>query len=154
MERLKWIFSFLCGCVATFFQHYGIMIILVLVAIGFDVITGLIKAKVTGSGLSSEIGTKGFFKKLALLASLFFGFFLDYFIPIMVVNGIGKEIPFDLPFGMMICIYIVLNEAISICENLYAANPSTMPGWIVKLLMSAKEEVDKKVDDNGNPDEQ
>ena len=71
----------------------------------------------------------------------------------MVVNGIGKEIPFDLPFGMMICIYIVLNEAISICENLYAANPSTMPGWIVKLLMSAKEEVDKKVDDNGNSNE-
>ena len=35
---------------------------------------------------------------------------------------------------------------ISICENIFKANPSILPKWIVKMLTSAKEQMDRKGD--------
>lgn len=142
MEKAKWLISVLGGLILSFTQKYGVMIILVAVAIVFDFATGLIKAKIE-EDLSSDVGTKGFFKKIALLVCLFFGFFLDYAIPYMCAS-IGVKIPIDTPFGLIICFYIVLNESISICENLYVCNPGIMPKWIVKMLKSAKEQIDEK----------
>lgn len=144
MEKAKWLLSVLCGLILSFTQRYGVMIILVCVAIVFDFATGLVKAKIE-EDLSSEIGIKGFFKKVALLICLFFGFFLDFVIPYMVAS-IGIKLPFETPFGLIICFYIVLNESISICENLYACNPGIMPKWIVKMLKSAKQQIDEKGD--------
>ena len=142
MEKAKWLLSTLLGLILSFTQKYGIMIILVAVAIIFDFATGLIKAKIKGE-ISSDIGTKGFFKKIALLICLFFGFFLDYAIPYMCAS-INVKIPFDTPFGLIICFYIVMNECISICENLYACDPGIMPKWIVNALKSEKQQIDEK----------
>lgn len=142
MEKAKWLLSALCGLILSFTQKYGIMIIFVAIAIVFDFVTGLIKANLKGE-VSSEIGKRGFFKKIALLICLFFGFFLDFVIPYMC-GTIGIKIPFETPFGLIICFYIVLNECISICENLYACNPGIMPKWIVRMLKSAKQQIDEK----------
>lgn len=142
MEKAKWLLSALCGLILSFTKQYGIMIMLVAVAIVFDFVTGLIKASIKEE-VSSEIGKKGFFKKMALLVCLFFGFFLDFLIPYMC-NSIGVTVKADTPFGMIICFYIVLNESISICENLYACNPGIMPKWIVNILLSAKQQIDNK----------
>lgn len=149
MERAKWLISALCGLILSFTQKYGIMIIFVAIAIVFDFATGLIKANIKGE-VSSEIGRKGFFKKMALLICLFFGFFLDFVIPYMC-GRVSVKIPFDTPFGLIICFYIVLNECISICENLYACNPGIMPKWIVRILQSAKEQIDNE-DGGGSED--
>lgn len=142
MEKTKWALSTLLGLILSFTQRYGIMIIIVAVAIVFDFATGLIKAKIQGE-VSSDIGTKGFFKKMALLVCLFFGFFLDYAIPYMCTS-INVKIPFETPFGLIICFYIVLNECISICENLYVCDPGIMPKWIVTMLKSAKGQIEDK----------
>lgn len=140
MEKPKWLLSIILGVIATFTKQYGILIILVCVAIVFDCVTGLIKAKLE-ENISSEAGTKGFFRKIALLVCLFFGFFLDYAIPYMC-ESVSIKIPYDMPFGLIICFYIVLNECISICENLYACNPTIMPKWIVKILLSTKKQLE------------
>ena len=140
MEKPKWLLSIILGVIATFTKQYGILIILVCVAIVFDCVTGLIKAKLEES-ISSEAGTKGFFRKIALLVCLFFGFFLDYAIPYMC-ESVSIKIPYDMTFGLIICFYIVLNECISICENLYACNPTIMPKWIVKILLSTKKQLE------------
>lgn len=142
MEKVKWLLSILFGLILSFTQKYGIMIIFVAVAIVFDFVTGLINANIKGE-VSSEIGRRGFFKKIALLVCLFFGFFLDFVIPYMC-SQISVKIPFETPFGLIICFYIVLNECISICENLYACNPGIMPKWIVRILQSAKEQIDNE----------
>ena len=141
MEKIKWLISILCGLVATFFEQYGMLILLVAVVIVFDLITGLIKTKISDTDTwSSQKCSKGLYKKLALLVAMFFGFFLDWFIPYALVY-INVEIPFSMPFSMIISFYIVLNESISICENLYAANPECMPKWIIELLTNTKDKI-------------
>ena len=147
----KWLISIICGTVATFFQQYGLFIVFVSFAIVFDCITGLIKAKTIGEGLTSQKGWKGFWKKISLLVGLFFGIFLDYAVPLLFARA-GLTLGVDLPFALIICCYIVLNESISVCENLYLINPNIMPKWIIKLLKGSKsrleEEKDKKEKEN------
>ena len=142
MEKIKWLLSVLFGLITTFFEQYGVLITLVSVSIVFDFITGLIKAKISDSDhWSSAKCQKGLFKKLALLVGMLFGFFLDWFIPYALLY-VNVTLPFAMPFSMIICFYIVLNESISICENLYAANPEIMPKWIVGLLTTVKDKLE------------
>lgn len=147
MEKIKWLLSVLFGLITAFAQQRGVMIVLVAVAIVFDYATGMIKANIEGN-VSSEIGIKGFYKKMALLVCLFFGFFLDYFIPYMCTS-LMIDLKYDTPFGAIICCYIVLNECISVCENLYACNPRIIPNWIVNVLKKAQ----AQLEDGGNDDD-
>lgn len=138
-EKFKILMSVCLGIIATFAKQYGILLVLVIMAIMFDVITGLIKAKIKGE-ISSIKGTKGFFKKIALLVCLFFGFFLDVAIPEMC-EQLHFTLGFKTPFGLIIAFYIVINECISVCENLYECDPDIMPRWIQNILVSAKDKI-------------
>lgn len=143
MDRIKLAASAALGAAATFFNQYGLIIAAVIIAIVIDCVTGLIKAKTSKEGWNSGKASKGFWKKIALLLALAFGMLLDFFIPSALMQ-IGVTIPFNLPFALVIGCYIVLNECISICENLYIINPDIMPKWIISLLKIAKKDIDSK----------
>lgn len=142
-NQTKWFVSIICGTLAAFFQQYGIFFLLVGIAIVFDCVTGLIKADLTNEGLSSKKGFKGFWKKISLLVGLSFGIYLDYVVPLLFVKA-GICLGVKLPFALIICCYIILNECISICENLYQIDPSGMPKWICTFLNVAKNDFDNK----------
>lgn len=137
--------SALLGTLATLAEQYTILIVLVAAAIVLDVITGLIRCGATGEKLSSEKGTKGFWKKIMLMASLLFAFFLDVSIP-TILGVVNVTLPFQksLLFGSIVGVYIILNESISICENILKANKMALPKWLKKLLQDAKKEVDER----------
>ena len=137
----------LLGLGASFIGAYAPIFICVCVVIVFDVTSGLIKSKVTGVPISSQAGTMGFWKKMALFLALFFGIFLDVFIPIML-GIVDLDLPFKLPIGTIVGVYIVINESISIIENINAASPNTLPKWIKKLLKGAGDTINKGGQDN------
>lgn len=147
MERLKIILSVILGLISSFCDRYGLILFLVACAIVLDFITGLVKAKISGTGLDSGIARKGFWKKVALLVALFFGVYLDVFIP-TAAQTIGFTMTQKLPFGMIVGCYIAVNEAISVCENLYECDPNMVPRWIAGLLRIAK----KKIEQEGSED--
>ena len=74
---------------------------------------------------------------------MFFGVFLDYFIT-EATQVVDIVLPFASPFGLIVGVYIVLNESISICENLYACNPKSIPPWIANLLKTASNKIDNE----------
>ena len=139
----KWLWSVILGGLATFFGQYGLFIALVAVAVILDVITGLVKVKATGEGLSSDKATKGFWKKISLFVGLSFGIFLDYAVA-TVLAEVGVGVVPELPFALIICAYIIINEAISISENLYLTNPDGFPPAIGKMLKVAKDKIEDK----------
>lgn len=140
--------SLLTGLAASFWSLYGAIIICVCVAIIMDFVSGIVAALASGEKISSEVGYRGFWKKVALLLALSFGIFLDAFIPIML-EVITLEIPFTMPIGTIVGCYIVINEAISIIENINQAAPTALPRWIKKLLEGAG----KTIDDGGKKNE-
>lgn len=152
-ELKKRVFSFLAGVVTTFFQMYGAILGLVCAAIIFDVITGVSAAKATGKKITSKKANQGFWKKVGLLMALFFGVFIDMFIP-HALSFISITIPFNMPFGLIFGCYIIFNEGISICENLDKIDPNLLPKWVKKMLEGGSEKIDSAVsDDKDNKEE-
>jgi toxin secretion/phage lysis holin len=143
--HIKALLALVCGLISTACDRYGAIFGLVCVAVMMDFATGLIKAKVSGEGFDSGIGWLGFWKKIALLMAMLFGVYLDASIP-QIVTTIGLEISCKLPFGLTVGSYIIINEAISIAENLYICDPGIIPAWIVRLLKVAKNKIDEKGD--------
>lgn len=139
--------SLFTGLIASFWGIYGPVIICVLVAICMDVISGLVASMASGEKISSKVGWIGFWKKMALILALAFGIFMDSFIPILL-GTISLELPFTMPIGTIVGCYIVINEAISIIENINQAAPTALPKWIKKLLEGAG----KTIDDGGSKD--
>lgn len=143
--------SVIVGTMATLAEAYVVLIILVAAAIVLDVITGLVKCFATGEKLSSEKGQKGFWKKIMLLVSLLFAFFLDVSLP-AIMEVVKIQTPFEksLLFGSIVGVYIILNESISICENIIKANKMALPKWLKKLFQDAKKEIDEGGQKNGS----
>ena len=141
--------SLISGLVASFWGIYGPVIICVLVAICMDVVSGLVASMASGEKISSKVGWVGFWKKMALILALAFGIFMDSFIPILL-GTISLELPFTMPIGTIVGCYIVINEAISIIENINKAAPTALPKWIKKLLEGAGQTIDKGGDNERN----
>lgn len=138
----KWFISVIFGAWATFTQQYAIILGFIIIVMILDFVTGLIKAYTTGIGWKSSKGFRGFWKKISLLIAFGFGIFLDFFIP-YALKIISIELPFNSPFALIVGCYIIINESISICENLYKINPHTLPKWIIALLKGANDKLNK-----------
>lgn len=144
-EVLKRILSFITGVVTTFLQMYGAILGLVCIAIVFDTITGIAASKATGKKITSKKANQGFWKKMGLLLALFFGVFLDVFIP-TALSFLSVTIPFNMPFGLIFGCYIVFNEGISICENLDKIDPKLLPKWVKAMLKGGSDKIDNSLD--------
>lgn len=145
-DTYKWAISAISGALAAFFGQYGLFFIIVAVAVVLDVITGLVRALATGEGLDSKKARVGFWRKITLFIALFFGIFLDFSIKnVIIVSGV----PFNhtMPFALIVAAYIIINESISICENIYQVNPEAFPTQVVKWLRVAKTDIEKQGDD-------
>ena len=99
MEELKEILS------NVHFVNEVWAIVLPIILMGIDIITGLVNAWIKKEVLSSKL-RKGLGKKLGEIAALLIGemFVMAFDLPVFVSDGIS--------------IYIIIMELISICENL------------------------------------
>lgn len=140
-EVKKRVVSFFAGVITTFLQMYGAILGLVCVAIVLDTITGIIASKATGTKITSKKANQGFWKKIGLITALFFGVFLDLFIP-TALSIVNVTLPFAMPFGLVFGCYIVFNEGISICENFDKINPNLLPHWVKKMLKGGSDNID------------
>lgn len=143
MNNIKYFFSIAGGAILAYLKMYGVAFSLVAVAVFFDVVTGVLASVANGSGLSSGKAYKGLIKKLILFVALGFGTFLDVLIP-YACKTVNFNIPSNLLFSTVICVYITVTESISIIENIYKASGSALPKWILKMLKSAKSDMDKE----------
>ena len=86
-----------------------------------------------------------------LLAAMLFAFFLDLALP-SIMEVVKIEMPFGktLLFGSIVGVYIILNESISICENILKANSMALPKWLKKLFQDAKKDIDEGGKENGS----
>lgn len=120
------------------FENHGMILFLCCVFILIDLTTGLIKAKIQGH-INSNIGYKGFWRKISLLLTLVFGVCLNLFMDYLSVSGIFP-VSFSMPISLTIGIYISVNECISICENLSASGVK-MPKFILNALKSTEDKI-------------
>ena len=112
------------------------VLLLVMVA---DYVSGMAKAWSTGT-LCSRIGLRGILKKLGYLVLVGVA---------GVVDGLaqtGVEVTFQFLVAAMVIVWLIINELISILENV-AAIGGPVPAFLQKLLGRLKNAVEKKAED-------
>lgn len=108
------------------------ILIVVLLFIVIDVITGLLQA-VMNKQLESTVMRNGLFHKAAFLLTIAFGYACEYGMTYL-------ELGFKMPIVGAVCVYICLTETVSILENLGKMNPELANSKFLQLFASTKED--------------
>lgn len=106
-------------------------VLVVLVFIGLDILTGIAKAFAT-TGFDSSIMRQGFFHKLGEIFAVALAMVADIGLP-----EIG--VPLDVQLSSVCCVYLALMEIGSIVENIGAINPDLV-GPLNKIFAKLRDE--------------
>lgn len=133
----------ICGAFAAYFNVLVVPIVVMLVVMCVDYITGLAGAYITKQ-LNSRIGIIGIIKKIAYLGLVAVGMVTDYII-YSALAQLGVSIELGYCVGMVIVVWLIINELISILENL-AEIGVPLPKFITKLIERLKNTVESKIE--------
>lgn len=138
-DFLQFLFAGAVGALAAYFNVLLIPLVVLAAVMLIDYITGMAGAACTGQ-MNSRVGVLGIVKKAGYLALVAVGMVVDYLISSALV-AIGISLQINYCFGMIITIWLIINEMISILENLGEMN-IPLPGFLVKMIKSLKNKVE------------
>lgn len=138
---LQALFATTVGAIAAYFNVLLIPIIVLVVVMVIDYITGMAEAY-TNKTINSRIGIIGILKKVLYFALVAVGIVADYLITSALVQiHINLEVNYCI--GMIVTIWLIINELISILENLGEMG-LPLPTFLVKIVKRLKNTVDKE----------
>lgn len=140
-KGIQLVFSGALTAATIYLNAIMIPIIVLMAFMLLDYITGLIKAWKTHK-LSSEIGLIGIIKKICYMILVCVAMGVDY----LVYNGlvaVNITVPYNLWFGLIVTIWLIINEMISILENLSEIGVP-IPSFLQKMVKRLKKTVDKE----------
>ena len=143
-EFIQAIFAGVLGALAAYFNVLLIPIFMLVAVMLIDYVTGMAAASYTKQ-LNSRIGVMGIVKKAGYIALVAVGMVVDYLITSALVQ-IGVNIQINYCFGMIITIWLIINELISILENLGELN-IPLPKFLVDMIKSLKSKVEDKAEE-------
>ncbi len=119
------------------------VLIVLIVAMILDYATGMVKAGIAGT-INSTRGWTGLLKKLMYAVTVAVAFVADYVV-YFAANQFGLEFTAAAYFAMLVSVWLIINEAISILENLSEIGVP-MPGFLVKIFQRVKSKIEEKGD--------
>ena len=128
------------GAAAYFHQLVGPRIVLAVVMVA-DYITGMTAAWVTRT-ISSRQGVIGIIKKIGYLFAVAVAIVVDYVIHSAAL-GANLDIQGFNFFGLLVTIWLILNECVSILENLSEIGVP-LPGFLMEIVRRLKKSAEKK----------
>lgn len=134
------------GVLCAYIGELVIPIVILAAVMIIDYFSGLAKAWITGS-ISSRIGVVGILKKVGYLAVVATGMVVDWIVK-YGITAMGAKFEVDFIFALPVIIWLVINECISILENVAecgAPVPEFLKKAIGKLMNKVEED---KHDDN------
>ena len=144
---IQTVFAGALGALAAYFNVLLIPLAVLMGAMLIDYITGMAGAACTGE-INSRVGVTGIIKKAGYLALVAVGMVVDYLINSALVN-IGINFRIYYCFGMIITIWLIINELISILENLGELDVP-IPDFLRKSIHKIKDSVDSKTGDKND----
>lgn len=96
-------------------------------------------------GWSSRKGVLGIIKKVGYVCIIVVAVSLDHII-LQAAAPLGLDVPRGI-FGLIVTIWFVLNEMLSIVENVGRMG-AAVPPWLAKCVASLKDKIDQEADQN------
>lgn len=128
------------AAIAAYFNVVGLPILVLLLFMIADYVTGMTSAYMNGV-LSSKVGFRGVLKKLCYMFAVVAGVGIDYVCDSALVGvGMQGNVCF---FGLLVTVWLILNEIISILENLDKIGVP-VPGFLRNVTCRLRQGVEKK----------
>ena len=126
------------------------VILFLAVAMVFDYLTGMLASKNEAIdhpddpeyGWNSRKGAKGIIKKVGYLCVIAVAMMVDYII-LHVAAEIGMEIELKAFFGILVTVWYLLNEILSIIENAGRMG-APVPDWLRRYVAVLKDRIEQK----------
>lgn len=153
MKENTWkaLIAVIVGGLSAYMQQILIPLIVLAAVMVIDYMSGMLRAWAQEQ-LNSRIGVKGIVKKLCYLLLICVAGVVDWLI-YSGLRKVGISLDFGFCFGLMVTIWLIVNELISILENL-AMLEVPMPGFLTKIVKHLKNVVEVKGEkDTGGEDD-
>ena len=159
MKHIEMIQVFLSGALAYISARLGILFPVLLLLMGMmaaDYITGMMAGKVEAAahpddpsyGWNSKKGAVGIIKKVGYLCVIAVALTADYVI-LNAASSLGFAIQKTAVFGLMVTVWYLLNEMLSVIENAGRMG-APVPAWLADYIAVLKHKVEENKQKGGN----
>lgn len=142
---LQALFATVLGAIAAYLNVLLVPLIVMLAVMIIDYLTGMAQAYVSRT-LNSRIGVTGILKKIGYIIAVTVGIVADYLISSALVNC-GINVPINCCIGMIVTVWFIINELISILENLSEIG-TPLPKFLISIVKRLKTTVEAKTNEN------
>lgn len=154
--------AFLAAAGAWISAKLGILkpvLVILMIMMILDYVTGMLASKEEalehpddpGYGWSSRKGAQGIIKKVGYLCIIAVAMVVDYII-LNVATAMGIVVSAKAFFALLVAVWYVLNELLSIIENTGRMG-AQVPEWLRKYIAVLKEAIDHKTDEDNTEGE-
>ena len=130
--------------IAARLEAIGPIFQLLLLSMLIDWFTGILQA-IYHHTLSSRHGMWGIIKKILYCVVIAIGLSMDWLI-LVITEHLGVELPIRLFFGLLVSIWFIFNEFISILENLTKME-IMLPSFLMTIVKTFKKYIENHVDE-------
>lgn len=138
-NTFKALFAVTVGGLTAYFREVAIPLIILIIVMIIDYISGMAKAWIKAE-LSSKVGLKGIIKKICYLLVVCVAAVVDWLIA-SGLQKVGINITVNYLIGVIVTIWLIINELISILENLSVVGvplPPFLSAVVHKLKISVE----------------
>ena len=143
-SAFKGIIAIAAAAMGAYFRALIFPLVVLTVVMTADYISGMTRAWIKGE-LSSRVGVIGIVKKLCYMFGVAVAIVADW-----VVQTAAAEMGLDLEavyvFGLLVIIWLVLNECISILENISEIGVP-IPAFLIAVVQKLKKTTEAKGDE-------
>lgn len=142
---LQALFATILGAITAYLNVLLVPLIVMLVVMVIDYGTGMAQAYVSHT-LNSRIGVTGILKKIGYIIAVTVGIVADYLISSALVNC-GINVTINCCIGMIVTVWFIINELISILENLSEIG-TPLPKFLISIVKRLKTTVESKTNES------
>lgn len=146
MDKLKLLLSAALAGLLAYTRVILIPLALLIVMMSVDYISGISAAYIRGE-LSSKVGLKGIVKKVGYIGVVIVAAVMDW-VCYSGLKGVGVDIEMSYYLGLIVTIWLIINECISVLENLGEIGVPLPP-----FLMRAINKLKKHIEEKGGTDD-
>jgi toxin secretion/phage lysis holin len=151
MEKMK---VMVIAVLSTLMSWLGILAVPVFLMVGcnvIDYITGIWAAKYRTENVNSYKGIRGIIKKVCMWLLVVIGAWIDILVN-YAIECAGVDISFPFVVATIVAVWLVVNEMISILENMIDIGV-WMPPFLLPIVKYIKKQVEEKATMSGEDEE-
>lgn len=129
---------------AAYFQELALPVVVLFLVMVVDYVSGMVRAWTRGE-LCSRVGVLGIVKKVSYLLAVVVAIVADWVVQ-TAAGQLGVDFGGFFYFGLLVTIWLILNECISILENISELGVP-LPPFLVTLIQKLKKTTETRGED-------